>query len=252
VAAAHLADVMSAVTLSSDTAASMLAGGTSQQAHADSSLGREFYAAWKAVFEHSRASEPGLDGAWRRDAGLDEACSEHASRAAVADVQSETSVGHDVLPSDERSGGVPNMTRVAVLAKPVAANRAPANIATIAVAGQAPQLLRVAGAEKAAAQAAAIRTAHEPAAAGQPVAIESVQVFIQGAAVAIVVRDTSLSADEAMRCAFQTARELTGRSDGLHQLTLNGRTLYQQQRSGATQEPAPAAGQGASVLEFAC
>jgi hypothetical protein len=55
---------------------------------------------------------------------------------------------------------------------------------------------------------------------------EVVSVMLLGNQVSIVVRDTGLNEAEALRAAFQTARELTGRPSALRQLTLNGRVLY--------------------------
>lgn len=76
---------------------------------------------------------------------------------------------------------------------------------------------------------------------------DSINVCLQGTAVAIAVRDASLSEQDALHCAFETARTLTGRSAGLQQLTLNGRILYHQ-----ASEPVPTASQPSSVLVFAC
>jgi hypothetical protein len=57
---------------------------------------------------------------------------------------------------------------------------------------------------------------------------ESVSVFMQGGAVTISVRDADLREDEALRCAFETARTLTGERATLRALMLNGRTVYRQ------------------------
>jgi hypothetical protein len=59
-------------------------------------------------------------------------------------------------------------------------------------------------------------------------AAEWINVFVHGAAVAVVVRNTSLSAKDALHCAFETARELTGQRGALQELTLNGKTIYRQ------------------------
>jgi hypothetical protein len=64
--------------------------------------------------------------------------------------------------------------------------------------------------------------------APQSVASEWINVFVHGAAVAVVVRNTSLSAKDALNCAFETARELTGQRGALQELTLNGKTIYRQ------------------------
>lgn len=56
---------------------------------------------------------------------------------------------------------------------------------------------------------------------------EAVSIVLEGSEVSIIVRDNGLSESDALRAAFGTARALTGRPDSLHQLTLNGRVLYQ-------------------------
>jgi hypothetical protein len=56
---------------------------------------------------------------------------------------------------------------------------------------------------------------------------DSIHVFVRDAAVAIVVRDAEISQQQALHCAFETARKLTGQRAALQQLVLNGRTLYQ-------------------------
>jgi hypothetical protein len=60
---------------------------------------------------------------------------------------------------------------------------------------------------------------------------EVVSIILDGANVSIIVRDAGLTEGEALRTAFETARELTGKSGSLLQLTLNGRVLYQQANS---------------------
>lgn len=88
--------------------------------------------------------------------------------------------------------------------------------------------------------------ATDPINAASPIATaESINVFVQGAAVSIVVRDNTLSEQEAMRCGFETARRLTGQGAALQQLTLNGQTLYRQQ-------DAANAGTAPRALVFAC
>jgi hypothetical protein len=70
----------------------------------------------------------------------------------------------------------------------------------------------------------------------QAASAETVSVFSQGTGIAIVVRDRSLSPEEALRSAFETAQQLTGRRSALGLLTLNGQVLYQQ-ASSASQAP---------------
>jgi hypothetical protein len=76
---------------------------------------------------------------------------------------------------------------------------------------------------------------------------ESVSVLVHAGTVAIVVRDPAVSAQEALHCAFETAAELTGRRRALRSVTLNGRTLYQQQKDLARSAPT-----SPSTLAFAC
>ena len=81
----------------------------------------------------------------------------------------------------------------------------------------------------------------------QTAAAQSESIFVQGSTVAIVIRDTALSDPQAVSCAFETARWLTGRTAALQRLVLNGRTIYQQ--PGSSGVDAPAAGR---ALVFAC
>jgi len=74
-------------------------------------------------------------------------------------------------------------------------------------------------------------------------ASDSVSVFVRGAAVSIVVRDALISPHEALDCAFETARHLTGQRAALLRLTLNGQPLYRQPTAQAHAPPA---------LLFAC
>ena len=83
-----------------------------------------------------------------------------------------------------------------------------------------------------------------PAAANPP---ESVSVYVRDSLVAIVVRDASLTDQNAMQCAFATAQALTGQRAALQRLTLNGKILYQQPPD-LSASPAGAA----PVLTFAC
>lgn len=63
--------------------------------------------------------------------------------------------------------------------------------------------------------------------AATPLTRDSVNVFVNGLAVTVIVRDAEIPASAALQCAFETARELTGRRAALQRLTLNGRMLYQ-------------------------
>jgi hypothetical protein len=59
---------------------------------------------------------------------------------------------------------------------------------------------------------------------------DSIVIYLNGSTVDIAVRDASLSAEEALRSAFDTAHQLTGRRAALRQLLLNGTTLYLQRK----------------------
>lgn len=77
----------------------------------------------------------------------------------------------------------------------------------------------------------------ELAAAPGEMGRDSVNVFVRGSMVAIIVRDTAIEDTEALDCAFETAQKLTGVRAALQQLTLNGRVLYQQRTEAAGAEP---------------
>jgi hypothetical protein len=73
---------------------------------------------------------------------------------------------------------------------------------------------------------------------------DSVHMLVDGHAVAITVRDGTLSDGEALHAAFEAARVVAGEGRALRQLTLNGRVLYQ--RPEGADDPPPRAG------SFAC
>jgi len=78
-------------------------------------------------------------------------------------------------------------------------------------------------------------------------AAQSERIFVQGSTVAIVIRDMALLDPQAVRCAFETFRPLTGRTAALQRLVLNGRTIYQQPGSSGVDTPA-----SGRALVFAC
>jgi hypothetical protein len=86
-----------------------------------------------------------------------------------------------------------------------------------------------------------------PPAIGLVPASDSINVFVHGEAVSIVVRDPALSQQQAIETAFAAARDLTGRADTLRLLTLNGRTLYRQSSVAGMQRPSCPA-----TLAFTC
>lgn len=196
---------------------------------------RDLYSLWKAVFERAGASaasdspvaypqsvgqtaaggvhvntsgsresacssEPVIDLRSGADSAATQSIAARAPAAAVARLVA-SSAG--AMPSNVLSGGAVFTRQVPALATPP---HSPDVFETAQVLQQV--WLRAA--------AGALPTA----------AAESVNVFVSGAAVAVVVRNASLSDEGALRCAFETARELTGESAALEQLTLNGRTVY--------------------------
>jgi hypothetical protein len=224
----------------------------------------DLYAVWKLVFERVRAVEVSRDEAYSRaadwqdfqvsdpdgHASLDHARDPHdphneARPPAVLGIHHPSSgpVGAAPLVANARTGDIANVARdsFASATLPVAALR---NVnGTAAVQAQISESL---AAPQSASKAAA-RIAVAPA---QPASAELVNVFVQGAAVAIVVRDMELSAEEALHCAFATARELIGERAALAQLTLNGRTVYQ--RDVGESDPMHRFEQCESLLVFAC
>ncbi|MET0534968.1 MAG: hypothetical protein ABW171_12145 [Steroidobacter sp.] len=69
-------------------------------------------------------------------------------------------------------------------------------------------------------------------------------MLVRGAAVTIVLRDASIEEDVALHGAFETARELAGQRSALHELTVNGRTLYRRSEPGVS-HPSP-------TIAFSC
>ncbi|HKU15156.1 MAG TPA: hypothetical protein VJQ52_12230 [Steroidobacteraceae bacterium] len=242
-----------AVQLSGSAAASLGAQGL-PQAPVDIGRAEDVYAAWKAVFANSRAVEQAHDDASQLHRDADQASGEPRERSVTEFVQAGSS--GDGVSNARSSAGKTVSVEAATLAKPVAKEVAggrtqPTASASSTTLQRSVVVDRQAADRKGSGPHAAERANETPESPAQPADAESVQVFLRGTSVAIVVRDTLLTADEAMHCALQTARELTGRSDTLRHLTLNGRTIYQQQRSSEPSQLARAE-QSAPVLEFAC
>jgi len=116
----------------------------------------------------------------------------------------------------------------------------------IAVVVQPAEPLAVAGTSTYVDEARCIAAVSPHSAGNESIDADSVNVFVDGTAVSIVVRDAALSTPDAMRVAFDTARRLTGRSASLRQLTLNGQVLYRQRNDLIAQMSS------SSVLAFAC
>ena len=245
--------------VSFSNAASMLAGDSSPQAPADIGRAEDVYAAWKAVFERSRAVESTRDGAHTFERDARQPRGESPVRSHASDAQTGSSRNDAPGSNDDLRTEASRSSRAGVSSQTIARSVSGSNMQSAPWSGSSSARLlqpNASNGKSVAAESGSARVAPEPAGAlpgsPQPAPAEWVQVFVRGTAVAIVVRDTSLSADEAMQCAFQTARELTGRSDALRHLTLNGRTIYQQRHASDSQVAAQAATQSASVLEFAC
>lgn len=229
----------------------------------------DLYAVWKSVFERARAAQSATNET-RGSQGLD-AAGDRGLRDGGAQRMPQPLEGSA---SRERSGSAaacaPAGLGAGQATTAVVAQAATEDIATAARSGAridapalaAPTILpggctpfgapppgtRMAdggsACETARGSQAVQRLSSAPA---QAAAADSVSVFVQGSAVAIVVRDAAISEPDALRCGFETARALTGQGAGLVQLTLNGRHLYRQ--PGASPfRPA----QSGSALVFAC
>lgn len=77
-------------------------------------------------------------------------------------------------------------------------------------------------------------------------AAESVRVFQDAAGLQVVVRHVCMSADSAVWCAMETARQLTGDRRALQHVTLNGRTVY------ASSDDTREGGADAVAIVFSC
>lgn len=211
-------------------------------------LGADAYAIWKSIFESARPSEPEAgrepgsrgelpadrgspDGYRNSDANRREAATAPKSSSMFAQVEESISANASGGPSLlERSGSGLRGTR--------------AQFATGVV---SPRMFTLAHAEPRtpAAQDRDRVFAATAAAEAVPASAESVRVFVRVNAVAVVVRNSELPDEDALQCAFEAARELTGERAALRVLTLNGRTLYRHSELTTGGKPS-------SVLVFAC
>lgn len=237
-------------------AAAMLASGSRSvpQPSQHASGVDNFHELWKSVFERSRPVEASLDGA---------SAGERSERFNGGGDSDNASPGHGAA-----HGAAAHSSADLPIEAPSALTRISANpplVGTTAMAtergvsadtvvvaatwiGQQARMLDVAsnGAD-ARAQSGGRFASTTMTATASPARAESINVFVQGAAVSIVVRDTGASTEEALHCAFETARELTGQRAALQRLTLNGRILYQQQGDAVRSDLTPF-----SALAFAC
>ena len=190
----------------------------------DAVRARELYAAWKSIFENARPAQPGAarspaaEASTLREPGaahslqgdhIDDAGPKIilALRPARLNANSEVLAGAGAIRT-RASAAAPKIVNA-----PAAMPHAMADESRLEPANVAVRIHYVRSAQA------------PPAAEAQP---EAVTIVLSGEDVTIVVRDTGLTDSEALRTAFRTARELTGRSTSLQQLTLNGRVLYQQ------------------------
>jgi hypothetical protein len=193
---------------------------------AETARAQDVYAAWKAVFEGARPARPGAaqlphdpETALRGDSGADatahHGCNDLGPESIMPPASARTSPIYDPAVSTDStrvrvSTPAPRDMSVEVSSvSPGAASDAPGSPAS-----------------EVAVRFHYVRPVGAPL-DGPPPA-EVVSVVLEGNDVSIFVRDSGLTESEALRTAFQTARELTGRSTSLQQLTLNGRVLYQQ------------------------
>ena len=184
----------------------------------------ELYAAWKAIFENAKPAQP------------EAAHSPQESESSARQIDCAPSASN--LSRDAADPGIesaPGPARMNASGEPAGLTVAPARAAPRAEKATWTAMPGAVAAEancerptEVAVQVHYVRTVDAPA--GRESQAEAVTIVLHGEDVSIIVRDTGLSESEALRSAFQTARELTGRSTSLQQLTLNGRVLYQQER----------------------
>src|SRR5581483_7561244 len=210
-------------------AASGATGWSASQVPVDAHHAEDLYAVWKQIFAQERAVEsPASAGAMQRASALapalapalDESGAE-TSQGPAPGRSRDPSIG--LTPMQQGLAGAERSDAVAAGASAVAGADGAGTPGTgaITVVNGATTVVNTTP------RSALLAPSAQPSSA-EPLA-ESVRVFVQGPAVAIVVRDATISDQDAVSCAFETARELTGLRSSLQQLTLNGRTLYQRQ-----------------------
>jgi len=216
---------------------------------------QQLYASWQAVFAHSHAVENFRDRALppREPASRSEDTA-HGPRD--AGFKAASGVPDDTSPTNRASrqvgdlrGGEPGFAtdrRAAVAGKvgvvdgdgtQLISAQTALRIAPGSAVAQGASRDRQGIADSRAPNAEAYReqagghrpSAHDIAAAdaAKVIARDSVNVYLHGSEVAIVVRDSRLTEPEAMTCALATAQQLTGERDALQRLTLNGRPIYE-------------------------
>jgi len=254
--------------LFSAAAASGATGWSASQVPVDAHHAEDLYAVWKQIFAQERAVEsPASAGAMQRASALapalapalDESGAE-TSQGPAPGRSRDPSIG--LTPMQQGLAGAERSDAVAAGASAVAGadgagtpgtgaitvvNGATTVVNTTPRSALPADSFQLAGPPPEPIGGAALLAPSAQPSSAEPLA-ESVRVFVQGPAVAIVVRDATISDQDAVSCAFETARELTGLRSSLQQLTLNGRTLYQRQIDSGTREAPP----GGAFVFFAC
>lgn len=244
----------------SAAAAPAATGWSASQVPLDAHHAEDLYAVWKQIFAQERAVEPPASprgGNDRGEGGAAASASADVVFATPAFATSEGGGGVSQGSSPQRSTD-PSM-EVALMQRGLAvsavldtgAGTPGAEAAAVVNAtSQGTQSADSVPVERPAPESvgeAALPAASAQPSSAEPLAAESVRVFLQGPAVAIVVRDATISDQDAVYCAFETARRLTGLRSSLRQLTLNGRTLYQRQIDSGMRAAPPR-----GALVFAC
>ncbi len=192
---------------------------------------RDLYSLWKAVFERSGASAVS-DGPAAYPQSVDQTVADdvHVNTSGIR--QSEQAI--DLSNGFGPAAGQSTATRPAAVAvaRFVASSEGalPSSVLSggAVVTKQAPALATTPHSPGVFQTTQVLQQVWPRAATGalRTAVAESVNVFVSGTVVAVVVRNANLSDEGALQCAFETARELTGESAALEQLTLNGRTVY--------------------------
>ena len=219
------------------------------QASLDAERAQDLYVVWKMVFEHAQAGQSGSHDAARSPAPDPRLGDVKPATDTTAAVWAPWAGARDTLPTTLPLESATAATFETASSAVALGPRASA--AVKAVQGAMPALARSVAALRDEPPLRSTmpepgRNAAAPADAPDPMP-DSVNVFVRGAAVSITVRDPAMSAHEAVRCGFETARRLTGQRAALQQLTLNGHTLYQNSDAPALEQARPG-----PVLVFAC
>jgi hypothetical protein len=224
-------------------------------ARLDANVANELNALWRSIFERAHAGEPrgeehGRPAASKPTTHAGDDAREFVRERPEQPSAKQTSTMPETLPLNAPTAvataapvaQVPIVSAVAIeTVRSIATPEPQTPIAGLAAARAVPADVELA---PAAVERARPNDDATPPAAEQMRADETVSVFMQGGAVTINVRDAVLGEDEALRCAFETARTLTGERAALRTLLLNGRTVYRQ-------APRPAATESPTLI-FAC